>query len=173
MKNRSFEVLCHKQIWNARSMGQWFRQHIRIGYAIVRVWWSRVPCPDRICYRPGVWCLQASRAHLRNPDGVAPDSSFLSTRTEILTSGILLRRHSTRISHIRNSVRVTFHLLRIFHIRQTYLDGKGGRFNFLGQKYPDPPIAPTRRVSQPFCTVPRCSPEASRYVRPTFWDILL
>ena len=23
-----------------------------------------------------------------------------------------------------------------------------------------------------FCTVPRCSPEASRYLRPTFWDIL-
>ena len=143
--------------------------------------------PDRICYRPGVWCLQAPRARLRNPDGVDPDNearlgnpdgvasdiSFLSTRTEILTSGILLCRHSTQISHIRNSVRVTFHLLRIFHIRQTYPDGKGGLFNFPGQTYPDPPIAPTRRVSQPFCTVPRCSPEASRYVRPTFWDILL
>ena len=24
-----------------------------------------------------------------------------------------------------------------------------------------------------FCTVPQCSPEASRYVQPTFWDILL
>ena len=23
-----------------------------------------------------------------------------------------------------------------------------------------------------FCTVPRCSPEASRYLQPTFWDIL-
>ena len=146
---------------------------VRIGYAIVRVWWSRVPCLDMICYRPGVWCSQASRAHLRNPDGVAPDSSFISTRMEILTSGILLRRHSIPISHIRNSVRVTYHLLLIFHIRQTYLDGKGGRFNFLSQTYPDPLIALTRRVSQPFCTVPRCSPKASRYVRPTFWDILL
>ena len=33
-----------------------------------------MPCPDRICYRPGVWCSQAPRARLRNPDGVDPDS---------------------------------------------------------------------------------------------------
>ena len=91
--NRSFEVLCHKKIRNARSMEQWSGQHIRIGYAIVRVRWSRVSCPDRICYRPGLWCSQASRARLGNPDGVDPDSSFFSTRTEILTSGILLRQH--------------------------------------------------------------------------------
>ena len=34
-----------------------------------------------------------------------------------LTFGILLLRHSTWISHIRNSVRPTFNLLRISHIR--------------------------------------------------------
>nr|CAN83147.1 hypothetical protein VITISV_019817 [Vitis vinifera] len=76
--------------------------------------------------------------------------------------------HILRISHIRNSGRVTFHILRIFHIRRLTPDGKGGRFNFLGQTYPDPLIALTRRILQPFCTVPRCSPEASRYLRPTF-----
>ena len=69
-----------------------------------------------------------------------------------LTSGILLRRHS----------------IRIFRIRRLTPDGRGGRFNFPGQTYPDPLIALTRRVSQPFCTVPRCSPKASRYVPPTF-----
>ena len=45
--------------------------------------------------------------------------------------------HLLRISHIRNSVRSTFHLLRIFYIRRLTPDGKGGRFNFPGQTYPD------------------------------------
>ena len=61
--------------------------------------------------------------------------------------------HLLRISHIRNSVRVTFHFLRIFHILRLTPGGKGRRFNFPSQTYPDPPIALTRRVSQPFCTV--------------------
>ena len=43
-------------------------------------------------------------------------------------------------------------------------DGRGERFNFLGHIYPDLLIALTRRVSQPFCIVPRGSPKASRYV---------
>ncbi|RVW79467.1 Retrovirus-related Pol polyprotein from transposon 17.6 [Vitis vinifera] len=38
---------------------------------------------------------------------------------------------------------------------------------------PDPPIALTRRISQQFCTVSRCSPEASRYMQPTSLDIFL
>ena len=57
---------------------------------------------------------------------------------------------------------------RIFHIWRLTPDGRGGRFKFPGQTYPDPLIALTRRVSQIFCTVPRCSPEASRYLPPTF-----
>ena len=65
------------------------------------------------------------------------------------------------------------HLLRIFRIRRLTPDGRGEHFNFPSQTYPDPLVALTRRVSQPFCTVPRCSPEASRYVRLTFWDIFL
>ena len=47
-------------------------------------------------------------------------------------------------------------------------DGRGGRFNFPGQTYLDPLIVLTRRVLQPSCIVPRFSPEASRYLRPTF-----
>ena len=53
-------------------------------------------------------------------------------------------------------------------IRRLTPDGKGRRFNFSDWIYPDPLIAPTRRVSQIFCTMPQCSPEASRYVPPTF-----
>ena len=39
-------------------------------------------------------------------------------------------------------------------------DGRGGRFNFPGQTYPDLLIALTRRVFSQY-TVPRCSLEAS------------
>ena len=63
-----------------------------------------------------------------------------STRTEILT-------HSTRISHIRNSVRPTFHLLRISHNWRLTPDGRGGRFNFPGQTCPDPSVTLIRRIS--------------------------
>ncbi|KAL6334627.1 hypothetical protein AAG906_019483 [Vitis piasezkii] len=84
-----------------------------------------------------------------------------------ITSGILLRRHSTRMSHIRNSSPQTFHpdfshpALDAGWERRLDADGKrgptpderGGRFNFLGWTYPDHLIAPTRRVSQPFCMV--------------------
>ena len=51
-------------------------------------------------------------------------------------------------------------------------DGKGERFNFSGYTYPDHLIASTRMGEQPFCTVLRCSPEASWYLPPIFWDIL-
>ncbi|RVW58426.1 hypothetical protein CK203_109019 [Vitis vinifera] len=86
------------------------------------------------------------------------------------TSRILLRRHSTRMSHIRNSAPPTFHPdvshpeffsadipSGFFNIRHLTPDGKGGHFNFLGQTYSDHLIALTRRVSQPFCTVSRQS----------------
>ena len=61
-----------------------------------------------------------------------------------LTSRIFLRRHSTRISHIRNSVRPTFHLLRIFRSRRLLPGERGGRFNFTGQTCPDPLVTLTR-----------------------------
>ena len=77
---------------------------------------------------------------------------------------------------------------RIFHIRRLTPDGKGGRFNFPGQTYPNLPITLTRRVSQPFRTVlialtwrvsqPFCTVQRnfswSFLIFPTnFWDILL
>ena len=86
--------------------------------------------PDRICYRPGcddrecrVFLLEGVRIGERA--AIPP---------ECITSGILLRRHS----------------IRIFCIRRLTPDGRGGRFNFPGRTYPDPLIALTRRVSQPF-----------------------
>ena len=65
-----------------------------------------------------------------------------------LTSGILSADiPSTRISHIRNPVRPTFHLLRISHTRRLSPDGRGRRFNFPGQTCPDPSVTLIRRTS--------------------------
>ena len=157
------------------------------------IFFIRTTYPDRICYCPGVMIASAVCFSLResgqgsapcvlleNPDGVAPPTfhpdvlhpEFCSADIPpgCLTSGILLRRHSTRMSHIRHLLRIFYirHLLRISHIRRLTPDGRGGHFNFPGQTYPDPLIVLIRRVSQPFCIVPRCSPEASRYLRPIF-----
>ena len=147
-----------------------------------------------------------------------------------LTSGILLRRHYTQMSHIQNSSPSTFHPnishptldagweKRAFQIPRSDISGSFDSaypesfFSKLrkstiqcfkrwaiqswnegitviasrslqdeGRMLHDCEISlwlqkccpfPTK-ISQPFCTVPRCSPEASWYVRPTFWDILL
>nr|CAN67209.1 hypothetical protein VITISV_017003 [Vitis vinifera] len=80
-----------------------------------------------------------------------------------LTFGILLRRHSTWMSHIRNfcsadippgcltsRILLRRHSTRMFRIRRLTPDGRGGRFNFPDQTYLDLLIALTRRVSQPF-----------------------
>ena len=58
----------------------------------------------------------------------------------------LLRRHSPRMDHIRNSAAVD---IPPGCITSGILmsDGRGGRFNFPGQTYPDPLIALTWRVS--------------------------
>ena len=146
---------------------------------------------DRICYRPE---CDDRECRVLLPEGVRI-GEHATIPPGCITSGILLRRHSTRMSHIRNFAPLTFHpnvshpkfcsvdippgcltsgillrrhSIRIFRIRRLMPNGRGGRFNFPGQTYPNPLIALTRRVSQPFCTVPQCSPEASRYVRPTF-----
>ena len=68
-------------------------------------------------------------------------SGYLTS--EILSADI----PSTRISHIRNPVRPTFHLLRISHTRRLSPDGRGGRFNFPGQTCPDPSVTLIRRTS--------------------------
>ena len=154
------------------------------------VWWSRVSCaspwgnPNR-----GARRHSTRMYHIRNSATPTfhPD---ISPPTFHPDKGA--RCHSTRMYHIRNSAAPPFHpdvshlessrrhsirifhrhhSTRMYHIRRLTPNGRGGRFNFPGQTYPDPLIALTRRVSQIFCTVPRCSPEASRYLPPTFWDI--
>ena len=100
---------------------------------------------------------------------ITPGCQKLSTR---------LRRHlhpvaaaSTRIYYIRKSAATIPPGCIASGIMTP--DGRGERFNFHDQIYPDPPIALTRRISQQFCIVPQCSPEASRYVRQTSLDIFL
>ena len=63
----------------------------------------RTTYPDRICYRPDGVAPDSMAAHvlLANPDGVASDSDA---------------RHSS-FRPGRNSIRLNFHLLRIFNIR--------------------------------------------------------
>ena len=78
---------------------------------------------------------------------------FHLLRISYIQNSIRPTFHLLRISYIQNSIRPTFHLLWIFHIWRLTPDGRRGRFNFPGQTYPNPLIALTRRVSQPFCTV--------------------
>ena len=79
-------------------------------------------------------------SHIRNyalptfhPDVSYPEFCSVNIPPGCLTSGILLRRHS----------------IRIFRIRRLTPNGRGGRFNFLGQTYPNLLIALIRRVSNP------------------------
>ena len=65
-------------------------------------------------------------SHIRNsspptfhPDVSHPEFFSAAIPPGYLASRILLRCHSTRISHIRNYVRPTFNLLRISHIRNS------------------------------------------------------
>ena len=94
----------------------------------------------------------------------------LSTRMS--TSGILLSPPFHLDVHIQNSA-VAAITPGCFASGILTPDGRGERFNFHDQTYPDPPKTLTRRISQQFCTVPRCSPEASQYVRQTSLDIFL
>ena len=82
--------------------------------------------------------------HLAHADGPPCDvqhSSFHPGKNSVRPTFHLLR-----ISHIRNSIRPTFHLLLICHIWRLTPDGRGGRFNCLGQTCPDPLILLTRRA---------------------------
>ena len=58
-----------------------------------------------------------------------------------------LRHVASLIPPGGNSVRPTFHLLRIFHSRRLPPDGREVRFNFSGQAYPDPLATLTRSTS--------------------------
>ena len=114
---------------------------------------------------------------------ITPGCQKLSTR---------LPPHYTRLLRHLHSVAATLHpataaSTRMYYIRKSAAtiplgciaygiltsDGRGERFNFHDQTYPDSQIALTRRISQQFYTMPRCSPEASRYVRHTSLDIYL
>ena len=73
---------------------------------------------DRICYRPG---CDDRECHVLLPEGVwlgeratyplreSGWSCSVDILPRCLTSGILLRRHSTRMSYIRNSAPPPFH----------------------------------------------------------------
>ena len=63
--------------------------------------------------------LHATHNHvLPYPDVSHPEFFSVDIPPGRLTSGIL-RRHSTRMPHIRNSVRPTFYLIRMSHIRNS------------------------------------------------------
>ena len=79
-----------------------------------------------------------------HPDISHPEFFSADIPPGYLTFGIPLRQHSTRISHIRNSVRPTFHLLRIFHSRRMSPGERGRRFNFPGKTCSDPLVTLTR-----------------------------
>nr|CAN72679.1 hypothetical protein VITISV_004862 [Vitis vinifera] len=89
-------------------------------------------------------------AHVDGPPYDARHSSFHPGRNSVRPTFHLLR-----ISHIRNSIRPTFHLLPIFHIRRLTLDGRGRRFNFPDQTCPDPLIALTGKHPQPKIQIPQ------------------
>ena len=99
-----------------------------------------------------------------HPDISHPDAANISTLSGCLTTAILSGQHLTysdvsqllfcpadipliRVSHSRNYIRPTFHLLRIFHIRRLPLDGRGGQLNFPGQTCPDPSVTLIRITS--------------------------
>ena len=111
---------------------------------------------------------------LGNPDGVDPDSHAHSVSSRRGVPTPCTRRRSPLRSiaqstwgripcadishpefrastfHIQNSVRRHFTseilCFNILHPDISQPDGRGGRFNFSGQTYPDPLIALTRRV---------------------------
>ena len=74
-----------------------------------------------------------------------------------ITSGILLRRHSTLMFHIRNSNAGWER--REFQLPRSHISGSSN------SAYPE--------SFAYILPVPWCSPEASRYLPPTFWDIFL
>ena len=83
-------------------------------------------------------------AHVDGPPCDARHNSFHPGKNSVRPTFHLLR-----ISHIRKSVRsdMSESSDRIFHIqRLTFIFRRGGCFNFPGQTCPDPPITLTRRV---------------------------
>ena len=78
--------------------------------------------------------------HIRN----SARPTFYLIRMSHNRNSVQPTSHFIRMSHSRNSIRPTFHLLQIFHIRRLSPDGRGGRFNFLGQACPNPLVTLTQ-----------------------------
>ena len=96
----------------------------------------------------------------------------LSTR--MYHSEIMLPPHSIRPPQFHSE----FCCHRSFHpdvsLRNSNAGWERRVLEFSGYTYPDPLIALTpREFRSHFAQVPRCFPEASRYVRPTSLDIFL
>ena len=100
--------------------GQGVRTHHRrmAEHGLFSLLFIRTTYPDRICYRPG---CDDRECRVLLPKGVRIGERATCSLGELgwscsadippgcLTSGILLRRHSTRMYHIRNSTPPTFH----------------------------------------------------------------
>ena len=121
---------CRNDVARLDHYSQWSGQHIRIRYAIVRVWCSRVSgaspwgSPDR---------RALSYVLLRNLDGVDPDSNARSVSSGGGVSTPCTRRQSplrrlTFSGYLPSGILSGkhFHLLRIFHIRHLTSDGRNG-----------------------------------------------
>ena len=107
----------------------------------------RTTYPDRICYRPdGVDPdSMAARVLLGNPDGFDLDSLVHSVSSgRGVPTPCTRRRSPLRI--IAQSTRGRILCADILHSNISQPDGRGGRFNFSSQTYPDPLIALTWRV---------------------------
>ena len=176
MKNRSFEVLCHKKIRNARSKrcpdrvsgqdggeSQWSGQHIRIGNTLVRVRYSREPCASP-------WGSSDRRARHMSSLGIRMELIRIALRAPChLEEGSLhlahadgppwyiapsIRGHPDGVDPNSLAARISHNWMEkedvpsadISHPDISQSDGRGGRFNFSDQTYLDPLIAFTRRV---------------------------
>ena len=128
---------CPNDVARLAHFSKWSGQPIRIGYAIVRVWCSRMSCaspwgsPDRRARHMSSWGIRMELLRIATR-GIA-----YSTR-----GGILSGRLSTFSGHFTSGIPST----DISHPDISQPDGRGGRFNFPGQTCPDPLIALIRRV---------------------------
>ena len=120
---------------------------------------------------------------LGNPDGVDPDSLVHSVSSGRGVPTPCTRRRSPFAQHSsvhpgKNSVRRHFISGRL-SVRQHFLhpdishpDGRGGCFNFSGQTYPDPLVAPTQSDMHSYSVLLKLPDISDRHVE-IFWDILL
>ena len=105
----------------------------------------RTTYPDRICYRPDGVSLDSMAACvlLGNPDGVDPDSLAHSVSSgRGVPTPCTCRRSPLR--SIAQSTRGRIPYADILHPDISHPNGRGGRFNFSGQTYPDPLVALTQ-----------------------------